>query len=450
MTATGAAHVVPVAGSGATLSGLLVVGRRADGARLRPVDLSFLEALSASAGLALARLRQPTPTGEAPPARVCLSCGRVAAATDAGARCDGCGGAWAEAPLPTLVAGKLAVERRIGAGGMGTVYRARDIGLDRVVAIKTLDGVPAAGLAQLRREAQAMAASAHPGVAQVHSLETWRGRPLLVMEHLDGGTLAARLGREPLAPGAAVWVVTAVAEALDALHAAGYRHGDVKPSNIGFTARGTAKLLDFGLAEISGGGRPLGGGTVAYLSPEALGGRPPSAADDVWALGVVLYEMAAGRRPFGGTTVKETVDAIRNQRLRTPSAARPNAADADVREAVLSFAGEMLTAPASARPATAGALAAAVRALVPDSLSLPPAAVSLHPNPSAADAGETIDPCPVSESAASTAATASPDPNRRFEDGTDGRCSSVTASATTHGRARRATEGVTRCSQGEL
>ena len=412
VTATGAAHVVPIAGSGARLSGLLVVGRRADGTRLRPVDLSFLEALAASAGLALARLRQPGPTGDAPPARACLACGRVATASEAGARCDACGGEWAEAPLPALVAGKLAVERRIGAGGMGTVYRARDIGLDRVVAIKTLDGVSAAGLAQLRREAQAMAASAHPGVAQVYSLETWRGRPLLVMEHLDGGTLAARLGRGPLAPGAAAWVVTAVAEALDALHAAGYRHGDVKPSNIGLTAKGSVKLLDFGLAEITGGGRPLGGGTVAYLSPEALDGRPAGAADDVWALGVVLYEMVAGRRPFGGATAKETVDAIRNQRLQTPPAARPDVPDADAREAVLSFAGEMLTAPASARPTTAGVLAAAVRALVPD--SLPPAPVSLHPepvsllpDPAVADAGVTVDARPVSEPSASTATTAS-------------------------------------------
>ena len=405
VTATGAAHVVPIAGSGATLSGLLVVGRRADGARLRPVDLSFLEALAASAGLALARLRQPAPAGEAPPARECQACGRVAASADAGARCDGCGGDWAAARLPALVAGKLAVERRIGAGGMGTVYRARDIGLDRVVAIKTLDGVSAAGLAQLRREAQAMAASAHPGVAQVHSLETWRGRPLLVMEHLDGGTLAARLGRGPLAPGEAVRMVTAVAEALDALHAAGYRHGDVKPSNIGLTATASVKLLDFGLAEITGGGRPLGGGTVAYLSPEALAGRPAGAADDVWALGVVLHEMVAGRRPFGGATVKETVDAIRNQRLRTPPAAHPNAPDAHAREAVLSFAGETLTAPASARPATAGALAAAVRALVPN--VLPPAPAPLHPDPAPAEAGATVDERPVSESSASTATTAS-------------------------------------------
>ena len=242
------------------------------------------------------RRRAGRPAGEAPPARGCRACGRVAAASDAADRCESCGGEWAEAPVPALVAGKFVVERRIGAGGMGTVYRARDAGLDRIVAIKALDGVSPEGLARLQREGQAMAAPAHPAIAQVHGLETWRGRPLLVMEHLDGGTLTLRLARGPLAPAEAVRVTGMVAEALDALHAAGYRHGDVKPSNIGFAASGAAKLLDFGLAERTGRDRPLAGGTVAYLSPEALGGAPVGAADDVWALGVVLYEMAAGRR----------------------------------------------------------------------------------------------------------------------------------------------------------
>ena len=153
-----------------------------------------------------------------------------------------------------------------------------------------------------------------------------------------------------------------MAAALDALHAAGYRHGDVKPSNIGFTSDGTAKLLDFGLAELTGRDRPLAGGTAAYLSPEALGGGPVGAADDVWALGVVLYEMVTGQRPFDGGSVDETVDAIRRQRLRP---APSDAVDTDTRRAAVSFAAEMLTAPASARPATAGALAAALRERIP-------------------------------------------------------------------------------------
>ena len=366
VAAAGAAVVVPLAGSGAALAGVLVVGRRADGTRLRPVDLSFLEALAVAAGLALARLQEAgRPAGEAPPARACRACGRVAAASDAADRCESCGGEWAEAPVPALVAGKFVVERRIGAGGMGTVYRARDTGLDRIVAIKALDGVSPEGLARLQREGQAMAAPAHPAIAQVHGLETWRGRPLLVMEHLDGGTLALRLARGPLPPAEAVRVTGMVAEGLDALHAAGYRHGDVKPSNIGFAASGAAKLLDFGLAERTGRDRPLAGGTVAYLSPEALGGAPVGAADDVWALGVVLYEMAAGRRPFAGASADETVDAIRRQRLRPVTMAPPDDADADARRAVLSIAAGVLTASAAARPATAGALAAAVRAGVP-------------------------------------------------------------------------------------
>ena len=356
---TGAAVVVPVAGSGSAAAGVLVAGRRADGARLCPVDLAFLEALAAAAGLALARLVLPrAPAGEAaPPALACRECGEVSAAADAGERCGACGGEWAEAPVPALLAGKFLAERRIGAGGMGAVYRARDVGLDRPVAVKAvaaLEGLSAERLAGLKREAQAMAALVHPGIAQVHGLETWRGRPLLVIEHLGGGTLADRTARGPLPPGDALAAVLAVAAALAALHAAGYRHGDVKPSNIGFTAAGTAKLLDFGLADLTGGSPRLSGGTVGYLSPEALGGAPVGAADDVWALGVVLFESVAGARPFAGATVDELVDGIRRQRLQSPPEKPASAAGAGARTAVLAFTGEMLTAPPARRPATAG------------------------------------------------------------------------------------------------
>ena len=368
---TASAVVVPVAGPGAVLAGVLAVGRRADGGRLRPVDLAFLAALAAAAGLALERQRLeagPAGRAEPPSARACKGCGRVAAPADAGPHCPACGGAWADARVPVVLAGKFVVERRIGAGGMGTVYLARDVGLDRPVAVKTLDGVSSAGLARLKAEAQAMAALAHPGIAQIHGLETWRGRPLLVVEHLGGGTLAARLARGPLAAGEAVGVALSVASALGALHAAGYRHGDVKPSNVGFTAGGAVKLLDFGLAGPAGGAGPLAGGTLPYLSPEALGGAPAGAADDLWALGVMLYEMVAGRRPFAGATAGEVAADIRRRRLRPPAPAAEGA-EARARSAVLVFVGGLLIAPRSARPATAEAFAAALRASVPGSAS---------------------------------------------------------------------------------
>ena len=232
------------------------------------------------------------------------------------------------------------------------------------MAIKTLEGVAPARLARLKPEAQAMAALAHPGIVQIHGLETWRGRPLLVMEYMDGGTLAARIATGPLPAAEAVRVALALAEALGALHAAGYRHGDVKPANVGFTADGAPKLLDFGLAGLAGGHGAPDGGTVAYLSPEVLGGTPAGPEDDVWALGVVLYETIAGRRPFAGATMDELTEGIRRQHLQEPDpATRGDGADELV--ALLAFALGMLAAPAQARPATAAAFAAALQASVP-------------------------------------------------------------------------------------
>ena len=363
VSAAGAAAVAPVAGPGAATVGLVVGGPRPDAARLCPVDLAFLDALASASGLALERLRLEGGSGaraEEPPARECGGCGRVSAAPDAGERCAACGGTWAAAPVPAMLTGKFLLERRIGAGGMGTVYRARDVALDRPVAVKTLAGADPARLARLKREAQALAAQAHPGIAQIHGLETWRGRPLLVMEYLAGGTLAARIAEGPLAPADAAGVAVELAGALSALHAAGYRHGDVKPSNVAFTAQGTVKLLDFGLVGLSGSRAPVAGGTVPYLSPEALGGAPAAVADDVWALGVVLFEMVAGRRPFAGETADEVAEAIRCRSFAPTAPAAGSPPDAGA--AVLAFAGAVLTAPRPARPATAEAFAAGLRA----------------------------------------------------------------------------------------
>ncbi|MDO8836071.1 MAG: protein kinase, partial [Vicinamibacterales bacterium] len=164
------------------------------------------------------------------PACECDACGAV---VEGGDHCR-CGGRFARGHVPTLLAGKFQVERRIGRGGMGVVYRARDIDLDRLVAIKTLPSMSTAAALRLRHEARAMATLSHPNLALIFGLETWRGVPMLVVEYLRAGTLADRLRRGRLAPGDAVALALALAEAVGAMHRVGLLHRDIKPSNVGF------------------------------------------------------------------------------------------------------------------------------------------------------------------------------------------------------------------------
>ena len=361
---TGADAVVPVPGPGAELLGVLVVGRRLDGRTVRPVDVPFLEALAAAAGLAVARLRLMRAPGaapaEVPPARECPACRCV---TEPGEPpgCD-CREASVEAEVPKLLAGKYRLSRRLGSGGMGAVYLARDLQLERDVALKTLTGMSVERLMGLKPEAWAMATVTHPAVAQIHGVESWRGRPFLVVEYLARGTLADRLRRGRVAPSQAVSVADVLADALAALHETGYLHGDVKPSNVGLTANGSPKLLDFGLAR-GVNDAVTRGGTLRYLSPEALSGRPAEEADDVWSLCVILYEMVAGEHPFEGGGVDEVASRIRRQRLGRP--ARPAAGAVSRSARVLAFAATVLTAPRSARPATARAFGDALRGVLP-------------------------------------------------------------------------------------
>jgi serine/threonine-protein kinase len=241
-----------------------------------------------------------------------------------GAACD-CGGETVPAAIPAVLNGKFRLEKVAGRGGMGVVYAARDLSLGRAVALKTLPRLSADLSLRLRQEARAMASLMHPHLALIFGAETWRGVPVLVLEYLAGGTLADRMSGR-LAAAEAVAVARDVALALQALHREGLVHRDVKPSNVGFTERGVVKLLDFGLAQLlePGGGTALGGpvvrpgaraeltphdrvvGTPLYLSPEALAGRPPSPAQDAWALGLVLHEAIAGRHPChdGGGDVR--------------------------------------------------------------------------------------------------------------------------------------------------
>ena len=359
VTETGADVIVPAPGPGTDVLGVLVVGRRFDGRLVRSLDLPFLEALGAAAGLALARLQlldaPGAGSGEAPPAAECPVCRSVTEAGEPPA-CE-CGSAYVATEVPKLLAGKFRLTRRLGAGGMGAVYLARDLRMERDVAIKILTARSLGRLMGLKPEAWAMSTVTHPGVAQIHGVESWRGRPFLVVEFLAGGTLEDRLREGPLAPSQAVSVAARLADALAALHAKGFLHGDIKPSNIGFTSEGSAKLLDFGLAHAVDDAALLGG-TLPYLSPEVLTGRTAEEADDVWSLSVVLYEMVSGRHPFAGGALEEVQSRIRRQRFADggPAAsAAPTSATA-----VAAFAASILTATRARRPGTAPAFAAAL------------------------------------------------------------------------------------------
>lgn len=221
----------------------------------------------------------------------------------------------------------------LGAGGMGVVYRARDTNLARDVALKTLpDSLAddAERLARFRREAQLLAALNHPHIGSIYGLEDAGGQRFLVLELVEGETLAARIERGPLPPGEAIGIAREIAEALEAAHAAGIVHRDLKPANIALTPNDRVKVLDFGLAKAtaaaSGSMDPLNSptisspamltgmgmilGTAAYMSPEQARGRLADKRSDVWAFGCVLYEMFTGRRAFEGDDVSDTLASV--------------------------------------------------------------------------------------------------------------------------------------------
>jgi len=226
--------------------------------------------------------------------------------------------------------GAYEITARIGAGGMGEVWRATDTSLGREVAIKALpDGFAQDPdrLARLEREARTLASLNHPNVATIYGLEKSDGAAL-VMELIDGVTLAERIAQGPLPLGEALPIANQIIEALEAAHGLGIVHRDLKPSNVKVRADGTVKVLDFGLAKsVAPGGALAPGlaasptitaagtlpgtilGTAAYMSPEQASGRPVDARTDIWAFGVLLFELLAGRRPFEGAPA-EVLGAI--------------------------------------------------------------------------------------------------------------------------------------------
>ena len=231
---------------------------------------------------------------------------------------------------PGTSLGPYEIVALLGAGGMGEVYRARDARLGRDVAIKVLPAAVAADperLKRFEREAKATAALHHPGILSVYDVGSHEGVPYLVEELLEGESLKDRLARGPLAVPEALRIGVAIARGLAAAHEKGIVHRDLKPGNVFLTEDGTVKLLDFGLAklvvstpaaETMTGTLPVSDstelgvvlGTVAYMAPEQARGQAVDPRADVFAFGVVLYEMVAGRRPFEGSTATETLAAI--------------------------------------------------------------------------------------------------------------------------------------------
>src|SRR5262245_17982282 len=233
--------------------------------------------------------------------------------------------------MPGTKVGEYEVVGLLGSGGMGEVYRVGDARLARDVAIKVLPSIYSNDLDRLRRfeqEARAAAALNHPNILAVFQMGTYEGAPYLVSEVLDGGTLREHLQRDPMPVHKAIDYSVQIARGLAAAHEKGIVHRDLKPENIFITNDGRAKILDFGLAKLTQHQCTLDGstavvtdetepgvvmGTVGYMSPEQVSGKPADHRADIFALGTIMYEALTGKRAFQKPTAAETMSAILNE-----------------------------------------------------------------------------------------------------------------------------------------
>ena len=299
---------------------ILVLGAKRSEEPYSQEDLQLLTTIADSLALPLELAAEGPATSDS--LRECPDCG--ACYDTHASRCAAEGSALVPSPLPRLLAGRYRIERRLGRGGMGTVYAATDTALERAVAAKVMRLEIAAvsgAVARFQREARAAASFAHPNVVTVHDFGMTSigggGQAFLVMELLEGRTLRDALRRDgPIASPRTLAILGGICAGVDAAHALRLVHRDLKPENIFLTGRGdheVPKILDFGIAKTLATAVPSGEsdlmtggglvGTIEYMAPEQLRGEEPSPAWDVWALAVVAYEMLTGSHPFAGTAI---------------------------------------------------------------------------------------------------------------------------------------------------
>lgn len=370
--------LVPILARDGTLIGLIGLGEKKSGLPFLKEDRQLLHAIASSSAWAVEMdqgrsytprrsWRDPTSSSSSAsgPAEVVEPLPpEPAPATEVAKECPACGNLHPSytvfcgvdshrlepAHVPYVLPGKFRFERRIGAGGMGVVYRGFDLALGRSVAVKTLRRVSPEDAMRLRREARTAAAVTDEHLAAVYGMETWQGTPMLVLELLEGGTLGQRIeARGKLTPLEMIDLGIDMAEALAKLHSTDILHRDLKPSNIGFTKDGIPKLMDFGIARVmfdlrrdtdSTGFDDLDDsasilpptsiwhhtptslsvsrqlvGTLSYLSPEALNGEPADVSFDLWGLAIVLYETLIGRKVFTGGDVRHLMTRIKAGRV---------------------------------------------------------------------------------------------------------------------------------------
>jgi eukaryotic-like serine/threonine-protein kinase len=274
------------------------------------------------------------------------------------------------APPRTL--GRYEILQPIGQGAMGSVYKARDPALDRTVAVKTVGTVllgseaAAEFLERFRREARAAGRLSHPHIVPVHDtgVDEATGTPFIVMEYVDGVSLATVLKENPALPiSQGLEILEAVASALDEAHRNGIVHRDVKPANVFVDTRGRAKVGDFGIARLPESDLTETGmrlGTPGYLPPEVLKGDRADTRSDVFALGALAYQVLTGRKPFEGATREALALQVLHSTPEPPRSVRP-----EVPEAASALVMKALRHDPTQRPPDAGAFLAELRSQVP-------------------------------------------------------------------------------------